>query len=199
MKTEIVTPDEIIKHQTGVPEMGVSTSILMVVELHKTRKGRGWIKRVKFGRANGSVTHIRLKSIEATVEALVNDPNLLNTEVNFALTVFLASPPGDPKGYPRIWSMNNRRLKAMQLASKRMRNSDPEVRIKWASESDINYAVQAGKWMNINGGEVEFHSTQSRIRRRVDIATNQAPSTVSASDVKKALNDPQALRDLLGL
>ena len=107
------------------------------------------------------------KSVEQTVRDLVENPNLVNTEPNFRLTVFRSTKPGDPSGQPQLWSMNNRRLHAFQEADRQLQQqgrSLPPIQIQWASLENVQYAIQPGKFDNV-GGEVGFHNSTTNTQR----------------------------------
>src|SRR5579863_6121511 len=108
------------------------------------------------------------KKVQATADELVANPQLVNNP-KFTLTVFKATRPGDPDGPAYCWSANNRRLKAMKLAHKLLKEegkSLPEVNIKWATESDLMDATLPHKWNNIDAiGDVPFANFATRIAR----------------------------------
>lgn len=145
-------------------------------------------------RSFGDETH----TVEGTADEIVGNPDTLRNEA-FRLTVFRATAPGRPDGPALIWSMNNRRVKAMQLAGRRLRR-DLRVLVKWASIEDLNYAIGPGKFNNVRHGEVDFtqaSDNQQRVMRHLAAGsarpvppqlgemTNEQVSNLSAEELAK--------------
>lgn len=113
------------------------------------------------------------KEVQDTIDQLVANPKLAQSDA-FQLTVFQSTRPGDPQGQPLIWSMNNRRLKALQEAQKQLAQkgeSLPNIRIKWASKDDRDHALRAGAFNNREGGPVQYHNINTKVQRLNNTAT----------------------------
>lgn len=144
------------------------------------------------------------RRVSDTTEMLVRDPSKVNAFTT--IKVFNSSPPGRPDDPPQLYSMNNRRVKAMhdaqaQLSSGRNPQSLPPVPIEWATEKDVQYAIRAGKFTN-GGGPVGFHNFNTQVQRSV-VLRDAAPATPTAQpttkQVSNALNDADALAKLFNL
>ncbi len=105
------------------------------------------------------------RKVEGLKDELVRNPGKVR---ELELTVFNSTSPHDAGGEPKTWSMNNRRLKAMQLADAELRSRGqalPEVPVKWADASEVDYAVGAGKFNNDAHGPVAFTTVRDKQRR----------------------------------
>lgn len=143
-------------------------------------------------------------TVDGTANQLVGNPNLIRSNDAFVLNVFRSTPPGAPQGQVATWSMNNRRLKAMQQAERRLRQTGrslPKIRITWATQEEMNYAVGPGKFSNAGRAEVGFHSTATQTQRFAVLTASNASNRPSEELVAQALNskDPETIAKLLDL
>lgn len=136
------------------------------------------------------------RTVADTTEAIVANPNILQSNPKFTLTVFRSTRPEDPGGPPYVWSMNNRRLKAMQDASKR--KTLPKILVKWADASDIEYAIVAGKFDNDARADVGFHSTSTKTARLGNTSHMGSSSSQVRELTKEELEDPEKIANIYG-
>lgn len=143
------------------------------------------------------------RTVEAMAQSLTMDPSLVARTEAFVLTVFRSSAPGEPQGDPLIWSMNNRRLKAMQWADAELRKRNaqlPPIRVQWATKADVAHAVRPGAFNNKAHGSVGFHSTTDRIQRLDILTSNRSNSSQpSVRSIHNALGNSEDLAKLLDL
>jgi len=116
-------------------------------------------------------------TVEGTARQLIADPaSVLKLP---PVTVFMSTSPGDPNGRPKLWSMNNRRIKAMQLANRELAKTGralPDVPIRWAGREDLEYALGPGKFNNTGHGEVQFTQSSDNQQRVMRHLASNFPS-----------------------